>query len=399
MIIKENNSIPLFAARLLLPGGLRFEDGKTNGLSNFAANMLTRGTSTRSSKQIAREIESMAGYIDGFSGRDSAGLSMEALSSNFDSAMEIFSDVALNPSFSEEEMTRAKREILAAINRKKDNLSGMSINRFLAALFKGSPYAREVEGSAANVKRFSRSEVADFYSGLLDPENMVIVVVGDVKTEKVLSQLEKDFSHLRRVRKNLPLPMNFKFTKKPLVTAKSKPDKQQTHIVVGFRAPKMGDADYYPFQVLNTILAGQGGRLFMKLRDEMSLAYSVTSFYAPRVESGYFGAYIGTAPHKEKSALDEILLQLGTLLKDGVAKEEVERAQRKLVGEFEIGLQRNSSQASVMGFDELYGVGWDEHGEFARKVFAVTPEDVLRVAKKYINLDSRVVSVVRGKTG
>lgn len=396
VIIKENKSVPLFAVRLLFPAGLRFENKRTNGVSNFTANMLTRGTSTRSAKQIAEEMESLAGYIDGFSGRDSAGISMEALSSNFDSAMDIFSDVALNPSFPEEEAGRAKREILAAINAKKDSLFSVCIERFLAALFKGSSYSRDVLGTVSNIKRFSGKDAADFYKKALNPKETVLVVVGDVETDRVLKRLEKDFASLPGVRRFRPEKAHPASFGKPFTTVKQNEDKQQTHIVMGFAAPKTGSADYYPFQVLNTVLAGQGGRLFMKLRDEMSLAYSVTSFYGARVDAGYFGAYIATAPHKEKSATEEMLAQLSAIAANGVTADEVERAQNKMVGDFEIGLQRNSAQASVMGFDELYGVGWDEYEKFARKVLAVTPEDVLRVARKYIKLDSRVVSVVRG---
>ncbi len=400
VIIKEDRSVPLFAARLLFPGGLRFENENSNGISNFTANMLTRGTATRSAGQIATEMESIAGYIEGFSGRDSAGISMDALSSGFDSAMDVFSDVALRSSFPEDEVSRAKREILADINRKNDNPASVCLDGFFASLFKGGAYSQPVEGTPGRVKKFSRKDAADFYARALNPEDMVIVVVGDVDARKVMARLEKDFSLLRKVRKPLASrAAGGNSSGGKAVTVKKMPGKQQTHIAVGFSAPKIGGADYYPLQVLNAILSGQGGRLFLRLRDEMSLAYSLSSFYGARVESGYFGVYIGTTPQKETTAIDEILAQFDALLKDGVTKDEVERARKKMVGDFEIGLQRNSAQASVMGFDELYGVGWDEHKDFARKVLAVTTKDVLRVARKYIKLDSRVVSVVRGEGG
>ena len=396
VIVKENKSVPLFSARLLFAGGLRFEDEGTNGISNLAVNMLTRGTQTRTAAQIAEQMESLGGYIEGFSGRDSAGIEMESLSSNFHSAMDIFADIALNPSFPQDEMKRAKREISAAINKKKDDLASVSIERFLATLFKGGTYSRDVLGTTAGLKTLSREKVRAFYDKALNPRNTVIVVVGDVKTGEVLARLERDFSSLSARGALRPLPSRPVRPGKPAVTVKRAPEKQQTHIVVGFGAPKVGSPDYYPFRVLNTILSGQGGRLFLTMRDEMSLAYSVTSFYSARMDAGYFGVYIGTAPSKETEARDEIVRHLSALVRDGVSRQEVERAQRKAVGDFEIGLQRNSAQASVMGFDEFHGVGWDEHKHFARKVLAVTPEDILRVAKKYISPNSRVVSVVRG---
>ena len=155
------------------------------------------------------------------------------------------------------------------------------------------------------------------------------------------------------------------------------------------------EEDHYAIEVLNTIMSGMGGRLFLELRDKKSLAYTVTSFYTPGLEPGFLGVYIGTAPQKEEEAIHGMKEQLELLLKEGVSDEEIERAQNYLVGGFEIGLQENSAQAAKITFDELYGIGWEEYNEYSEKIYSVTKEDVLAAARKYIDLDKYTLVIVK----
>ena len=174
-------------------------------------------------------------------------------------------------------------------------------------------------------------------------------------------------------------------------------DKNQTHIILGFQGPTLYDKDYYAFEVLNTILAGQGGRLFLELRDKKSLAYTVTSFLSPGIEHGFFGIYIGTAPGKETEAIEGIKTEITKLLQNGITDDELDRAKNYLVGNFEIGLQRNSAQAAKTAFDETYGLGWDGYKTYSEKILAVTEEDVVNVSKKFIDLDKYTLAIVKNE--
>ena len=394
VLLKENPSVPLFAAHAIFLGGLRYEDERTNGVSNFMAEMFTRGTSSRSAEDIARQIEGLAGTVEGFSGKNSFGVSLSALSENFDDAMDIFSDVILNPSFSDEEMELARKEILAALEKQKDNLTGKTVRNFLKTLFAKHPYRMNVLGSETNVRGFASADISRFYKKVVKPENMVISIAGDINKDKALARLEKLFGSMEKG--------GFKEIPEHSVAAVSsakrsvelEKGKEQTHIIAGFHAPSFKNEDRYAFEVLNSVLSGQGGRLFLELRDKKSLAYSVTSFYSPGMESGYFGVYIGTAPEKENEALRAIKKQL-ELISKGVEEDEIERAKNYIVGSFEIGLQRNSSQASTVAFDELYGIGTYEYKKFPEKILTVTADDVVRVAREYINPEIAVVAVLK----
>ncbi len=394
VLLKRNPAVPLFSVHAAFLGGLRYEDENTNGVSNFMSGMFTRGTSSRSSEDIATQIEGLGGTVDGFSGKNSVGVTLSALSENFEGAMDIFSDVLLNPSFSDEEMERERREILAALEKQKDNLTGKTVRNFLSTLFLKHPYRFDVLGTEENVRRFTPADVRGFYEKVIRPENMVISAAGDIDTEKALGVFEELFGGIKKGGFEKITPPRESAFSAARETVESEKDKAQTHIIAGFHAPDFKSRDRYAFEVLNTVLSGQGGRLFIELRDKKSLAYAVTSFYVPGMEGGYFGVYIGTAPQKEKEALSAIRQQLALAL-GGVSEEELERAKNYIVGSFEIGLQRNSAQASMVGFDELYGIGADEYRKFPEKILSVTADDVVRVARKYINPDAAAVSIVR----
>ncbi|NIT14461.1 MAG: hypothetical protein GTN99_09545, partial [Candidatus Dadabacteria bacterium] len=399
LLVKENHAVPIFAARAVFLGGVRFENEKNNGISNLLSDMFTRGTTTRTAEDIAVEIESLAADIDGFSGRNSIGVAVESLSKNFDKTMDIFSDVILNSSFPEQEIERARREILANINRQADNPVRTAINTFLSTLYTEHPYRFDSLGKPEVVEKLGRRQLQKFYKTYINPENMVIAVAGDVDTEKVVDSVKKHFSGFKAAKLSLPTVKPEKQASSIRESAVTQKDKAQAHILLGFLAPDLNDDDQYAFEILNTVLAGQGGRLFNELRDMRSLAYSVTSFYTPGLEPGYFGVYIGTAPQKEKEAVDGIKEQLALLLKKGITDEELKRAQNYLVGNFEIGLQQNSSQAARIAFDEIYGQGYDEYTRYSKKIMSVTTGEVLRVAKKYIDLDKYTITVLRPEEG
>lgn len=398
VLLKRNPAVPLFSVHAAFLGGLRYEDENTNGISNFMSGMFTRGTSSRSAEDIATQIEGLGGTVDGFSGKNSVGVTLSALSENFEGAMDIFSDVMLNPSFSDEEMERERREILAALEKQKDNLTGKTVRNFLGTLFLEHPYRFNVLGTEETVNGFASADVRKFYKKVIKPENMVISVAGDIDAEKTLGILEKLFGGMKRSGFENIRPPRESVLSAARENVEFEKEKAQTHIIAGYHAPGFKSRDRYAFEVLNTVLSGQGGRLFIELRDKKSLAYAVTSFYVPGMEGGYFGVYIGTAPQKEKEALEAIREQLRLILK-GVEEQELERAKNYIVGSFEIGLQRNSAQAATVGFDELYGIGAYEYRKFPEKILAVTADDVARVAGKYINPEAAAVAILKPEEG
>ncbi len=228
----------------------------------------------------------------------------------------------------------------------------------------------------------------------MHPSNAVLSIVGDVTPDEIVAQVAEllaDWKGPGRV--ELPPREMPKVPTEPRVASLEK-DKSQVHVVMGFLGLTIADPDLHALDVLTQILAGQGGRLFMELRDKRSLAYSVTAFSMEGVDPGSFGVYIASAPDKLEEAKEGLRSELARVLDEPIEESELDRARNYLIGSNDVGLQRYASQASLLSLDELYGLGAAHYLDYGDKIGAVTLDDVKRVAKRIIKLDAPVLAVV-----
>jgi len=396
LLIQEDHTVPLVAVRAVFPGGLRFETDENNGVNSFVADLLTGGTERRSAHEIAEQIESMAGAIDGYSGRNSIGLQMEVLSQEFESALELFEDCLIHSAFPEDEVERIRTQILAAITAQDDNLAGAAFRQFNRTLFAGHPFQYDVLGTRETIEGMTSEELRTFYRRHLRPSFMTLTIVGDVETTAVIESVERVFDVIEHSGDlDVVVPPVVSRDREEVVSFR---DRQQAHLVLGFTGVDVGHEDRWPLEVLAAILSGQGGRLFLELRDRQSLAYSVGAFNLVGLDGGYFATYIATSPGKIDEAVQSMERELTRMQEELVPQEELDRAQRYLVGQREISLQRGGNRAAYLAFDEAYGLGHDNHYRHSERILAVTPEDIRRVARDYLNLSTGVLSVVRPET-
>jgi zinc protease len=283
---------------------------------------------------------------------------------------------------------------LETIKNQKDSPVQLTYLVFQKLMFKHHPYGLPLIGSRESVQKITLGQIQKYYQKLLHPKNMVISAVGDFKTELLVDELAEAFSELKsgalyapKVKKE----SRQKDIRKQVIRLK----KQQAHVLLGFQAPTLTSLDHYPMQVLHHILAGQGGRLFLELRDKQSLAYTVTSWFIEGLDPGMFAVYIGTDPSKVDVAIAEIISELSKISSTLVSSEEIDRAKNYLVGNYELDLQRNSAIAGTLAFDELYGHGIKEFEEYPEKILKITAEEVLKAAKKYLTLNAYSLAVLR----
>lgn len=394
LIIQENHTLPIVAVYAAMPGGLSYETPQNNGISYLTARTLTKGTSRRSAIDIAKKIESIAGMIDGFCGRNSLGLRSEFLSEKLHDGFGLFAEVLTQAAFDNEEVEKERAQQIETIQNQEDSLHAMAFVYFMKKLYGGHPYGMRILGEVASVKKLTPAMLKKYWAMYLNPAGMIISVVGDVSPSEI-KRLANDWIKIKRgkIIKAPKIPIT---APKTIVTNEIvKKGKEQTHIVMGFMGTTIKSPDHYKLSVLNQILSGQGGRLFLNLRDKMSLAYAVSSTMQSSIHSGHFAVYIGTEPSKADTALAGIKKELGQLLKELVSKEELERAQQYIVGTYELDQQKNSALASNYVFNELYGLGIAELEHYPQKILKITREDILKVAQKYIKLDAYVLSVVK----
>lgn len=392
LVLKEVSHAPMASIRAAMQGGLRAETKENNGISMLSAQLLTNGTNSFDAIELARTIDGMAGSLGGFAGRNSLGLQGEFLTKTFDRGLELFAECLLAPQFPEPEIERMRRLFLEDIKAQEDQPAYQTFRAFSKTLFPTHPYGLPSSGSAESISALTREQLQGFYQGLLNPENLVVSIVGDIDPEEVAFRLDTMLGGMAAEPFEAPAP-SLDAPPEEIRRVLLHKDKLQAHIFLGFMGTTIYKPDHYAFQVLNEVLAGQGGRLFLELRDKMSLAYSVSSTSLELLDPGCFAVYIATSPNKVETAIQAILEQLARVQEEEIPAEERRRVQQSLAGAHAISLQYNSAQSMSYALNELYGLGYAYGEQFPEAIKAVTSDQMQAVAKQYMPLDRYVLSV------
>ena len=269
--ILRRPEVPIAAVRLASLGGLLTESEETSGITRFLNAMWTRGTQSLSAVDFARKVEGLAADIDGFSGRNSVGLTLDCLSETLDPALDLFAEALLEPRFEAAEIDRERRETLAALERREDRLGQRAFQLFAQTEFETHPYRLTVLGERAAIESFDVAALKAHSARLMRADRAAIAVVGDVDPEKVGRILADRLGSLPTGGGDFVLPPEN--PRGPGVRESSLiKDRAQAHLVVGFRGLTLDDPDRHTLELISQLLAGQGGRLFLELRDRQSLA-------------------------------------------------------------------------------------------------------------------------------
>jgi zinc protease len=244
------------------------------------------------------------------------------------------------------------------------------------------------------VNRIDREDLVAYHARVARPNNLVIAVVGDVEPDDMAAHLARrlgplDGEPFEGANPDLePAPSEIR-------VAEEHKDRAQAHLVIGFRGFTVQDEDRETLEVIAHILGGQGGRLFLELRDRQGLAYSVSALNVEGVAAGFFATHIATAPEKSEEAKHGMLDELRRITDAPPSEDELLRAQRFLVGNFAIEQQRSAVRALHVALDARYGLGPDADRDYPDRIQQVTREDVLRVARRVIDLDAYTLATVR----
>lgn len=392
VVLLPDDTNPIVSFRVACLGGKRFETKETEGIMNFVAQMVDKGTRTLTEVDIARKIEDMGGRIKGFSGYDSFGLSTTFFSRFLDDGLQLLAEVYKNPAFPEDKMERERMLIINRIKTEPDRPVTYAVKALNETLFEEHPYGFDKEGTIPTVSGFTQDDLAYTYSRYALPGNTVITAVGDMDGEKVMNRIVELFGSIPAQ----PLEAPAVPAEAPLTHVREKTiriPRAKAHIVIGFRGCTLTDPDRYALAVLNNILAGQGGRLFVELRDRQSLAYVVTSFFRPGVDPGSFGLYIACDESKVEQATEGLLKELERVRSEPVGEEELQRSITNLVGNHRISLQSSWARAESIALNTLYGLGYDYDERYIEKISAVQAPEVLGVARRF--LDPQQCAIVK----
>jgi zinc protease len=316
----------------------------------------------------------------------------------FPEGLALVRDVLREPAFDPQEAEKIRPELLAQLKQQEDSLTALAFQEFNSRLFGGHPYSLNSIGSEDAIKSFTAAALEEIYFQHAKPDKLVLAISGDVKAEETKDLVVRLFGEWQISKRRegqeieediLPPAM----LKKAEIHEISR-DKEQVHLVIGFLGTTLTDPDRFGLEVLDTILSGQSGRLFIELRDKQSLAYSLSSFSFFGLDTGAFGIYIGTNPEKKEQAIKSVWHELKTIRAEKVGEEELSRAKNILISQYELAMQTHSSQALELGLNETYGLGQDYGNRYIEAIRKIDAAEVLAVARKYILPEAYVMVAV-----
>jgi zinc protease len=391
LVIKRRSHAPLVSMAILRNGGALGETAATAGATGLVMRSSLKGTATLSADQIAAASERLGGSIGAVAGSDILSWSLTVPSDHFTDGFALLADVASNPVFPGEEVAKERAMMLADLDRLRDDMYRYPLRLLLSAAFGDHPYGFSTAAVEAALVELSPDELRDRHARMLGER--WVVVVGDVEPARVADEVARRLPPVAHTGTETAAAPEW--PARPQVIEVSR-DREQTALAVGFPGPTRTHPDRIPLDVLSSAVSGLGNRLFEELRSRRSLAYTVTAYPLSRRLAGAFVGYMATGTARAKEARDALVEELLRLRDVPPSEEELERARRYTIGSRRIQTQSNAAQLSELAGALMIGEGLSEIREFEERVQAVTRDQALAVARRWLDPDRLVEGVVRG---
>jgi zinc protease len=394
VVVIENKNLPLVSYRLAFRTGQINDPQDSLGLTSAMASMLNEGTTTRSSKQLAEEVEKLGASLSASASSDNTIIAASALSMYSFDILKLMADMALNPAFPEKELALYKQNTIEGLKVQRADAGFLANERISKILYGQHPYSI-VSPTASDIEKISREKLMNFHKQIYVPNNAMLIVVGDVNRENLLKEINSLFGNWQQgtvAKSQFPAPPVR--TEKTL-TIVDRPGSAQSNIILANLAIDRNSPDYFPVLVMNQILgAGASSRLFMNLREEKGYTYGAYSSFDTRRQAGAFEATAEVRTPVTGDSLKEFFYELGRIRETEVSAKELQDAKNYLTGVFPIRAETQEGLTNLIVSQQLYDLPDDYLQTYREKVNAVTLADIQRVAKTYLMPDKIAMVVV-----
>jgi zinc protease len=395
VLIVDRPSLPIITVSVLIKAGGVYDPDTKAGLSYMVAGMLDEGTTTRSPVQIAEQIEFIGGELSAEGGEDFASANLRVLKKDANLGFTLLADILMNPKFDAKDVARVRDQMVGFLQSEKDEPGLIATKAFHEIVFKGHPYRWPANGDEKTVTKLTRQDLVGFHDRFYRPNRAIMAIVGDLRPAEAVGLVKKHFG--KWAPKAFPLP-TFPAPQplpKPMLKLIDK-DLTQATIVLGHVGIDRRNPDFYAVVVMNYILGGGGfsSRLVNRIRDEQGLAYDVNSAFEANVMPGPFAVRLQTRNATANQALASVFQELKRIRTEPVRDQELADAKAYLIGSFPLRMDTNAKLASLLNLVELHSLGLSYFDDYPKAIAAVTQEDVLRVAQKYLNPDRYALVVV-----
>jgi predicted Zn-dependent peptidase len=365
-----------------------------NGVSHFVEHMVFKGTTSRSAQQIAREVDTIGGNLDAFTGKETVCFNIKVLDENVPPAMDVLSDLVLHPTFASEDVDREKGVILEEIKMDEDNPDYLVHEVWTQNFWKGDALGRPILGTTKTVSSFDQQTLLNFYAGKFTPQNMVFSAAGNLDHDEFVARVEKEFGSLTASGSG-PYPKIPAPVATPHITLKRKKSLEQVQFCLGMPAPPVNDSRRYVVYMLNTMLGGgMSSRLFQTIREDQGLAYSIYSEMNPFRDTGSLCIYAGTSVDKTQTVLQLTTQELRRLKEETVSDVELKRAKDQLKSNMVIGLESSGSRMANLARQQMYFGRFFGVDEIMQEIEAVTTTDVQELAQELFKPETMALTLL-----
>jgi predicted Zn-dependent peptidase len=352
LIVKEYfDRVRSFNIGVFFKVGSYLENKANNGITHLIEHMVFKRTKNRSSLEISREIEKIGGSIDAFTSKEVVGFYSRVDKSFKDTALDILSDVVLNPVFDETDLEKEKEVIYEELKMREDNPLSLSFENFEKIIFNPSPYSLEIGGNIESVKTLTREQVREFYNKYFVRQNAVVSLTGNYDENSIDNDIEKYFTFSDGEKVFYPEEIAGGNIKDSFVSK----DVQQANFVIGFKSISIKNKQHYALYVLmNAIASGMSSILFQRLREEEGLVYAIGNASDHYFPGGYEAVYASASPDKYLKAIRRIL-ETFREIKDGkIEKYRIEDSKTNIIGQFSLSLESPLSYLSKNAKDMIF---------------------------------------------
>ena len=397
LITEEMQHIRSVSIGIWIKTGSRDEDLQWNGISHFIEHMVFKGTKNRSAEDIARQVDSIGGNMDAFTAKECVCFNVKVLDEHMPIAMDVLSDLVLNPVFDVQDICRERGVILEEIKMDEDNPDYLVHEIFTQNFWKDHPLGKPILGTKDTVKKFEREPVLDFYKQRFAPGNLIICAAGHLQHEQFVDLVRKHFGDMK------PMSNGF-YSSQPKVVSRiilrNKKALEQVQICVGVPSHPIAHEKRHASYILNTLLGGgMSSRLFQNIRERQGLAYAIYSDLSPYRDTGCLSVYAGTSRESAAKVVRSVVSEFRKLKSDAVSGEELRRAKDQLKGSLMLSLESSTARMSNLARQEMYFDRFYTLDELIEKIESVTAEELQGLANEFFQTDSIAVTVLGNLNG
>jgi predicted Zn-dependent peptidase len=375
-----------------IKSGSRCEPAETNGISHFVEHMLFKGTRSRSAQMIAREMDSIGGNLDAFTGKETICFNVKSLSDHVPIALDVLSDLVLNPIFAAPDIERERGVILEEIKIDEDNPDVLVHELFTQSFWKGHPLGWPILGTTKTVRRLDQDKLFEYHNDRFHGGNIVFSAAGNLDHDHFTAAVAAKFSQLSggETLHELTAP-----EASAGIVLRNKRSLEQVQICLGVPAPPITDDNRYATLILNTVLGGgMSSRLFQTIREERGMAYSIYSDLSPYRDTGTLCVYAGTSANKALEVVDLVLSEFRKMKDEPLTAEELTRVKDQVRGNILLGLESSNARMANLARQEMYFKQFYSVDEVIARIDDVKAEEVQAMAQRLFDPERIAVTLL-----